>query len=201
MGLSGYQCELLRELNRHCHSRDVCVLPVQLVLYGFQAGILIYVHLKMESSDPRLLVVSLSVAIFDNCVCGVGFLVFGLWLYCSHNGDSLVAGVKTQIRSTLIVALFMTVCFVARSVLYIMQVFSSNMDIRHLLYMDNTARLILICMSEITPIVYQLYLQRARKKQEQHHESFINSLYEESDDGTAIESDPLLLSESQPTLN
>ncbi len=94
----------------------------------------------------------------------------------------------------------MTCCFVARSVLYIMQVFSSK-DIEMLLYVDNTVRLILICVSEITPIVYQLYLQRARKKQEQHHESFINSLYEDSEETTAIESDPLLLNETQPTLN
>lgn len=55
------------------------------------------------------------------------------------------------------------------------------MRINNLLYIDDSVRLILISVSEILPILFQLYQQRSRKKQEQQHETFIQALYDQSD--------------------
>lgn len=45
--------------------------------------------------------------------------------------------------------------------------------------MDSVVRLVLIFISEIVPICYQLWLQRARKKQEEQHTRFIQNLYDQ----------------------
>ena len=44
-----------------------------LVLYLFQVSLLAYINVRGQDNASTMTEVSLSVAIFDNCVCGVGF--------------------------------------------------------------------------------------------------------------------------------
>lgn len=154
-------------------------------------------RVQEDAVNPVWLVVSFAVAIFDNVACGLGFFLFALRLYCTHGRDSSMADLRRKMHMQLFVSFLMTACFSARAALYIDNVIRAKMDVDQLLDVEEAFRLILICVSEICPIVYQLYLQRARKKQELHHDTFIRSLYDESEDASAAtleqEADPLLV--------
>lgn len=95
------------------------LLAVNAVLYGFQLAVLTYINVNQYQTNPVLLVVSLSVAVFDNCLCAIGFLIFALRLWCSPSAthDTAVSGgMRRKIYLLLVVALVMTACFVARCV-------------------------------------------------------------------------------------
>lgn len=174
---------------------------INLTAYAIQAGILAYINVALDTADIRLIIVSLMVTVIQNLLCGLGFLAFSFRMYISQKGNNAsISGLKKQLRSAMVVSLIMTLCFAARAVLYILQVAGDRTDIRRILFVEGTPRLLFICASEIIPIGYQLFAQRAKKKQEQHIETFIQNLYDESREGSS-EGDSLILTQDKTGVN
>lgn len=163
-------------------------LATNVVLYIFQAGVLVYVCTQSKSDDNNsaLILTSILVAVLENVILGIGFLIFGLRLYCivqrarSTIADEATLGQKASLRTTLVVTLVMTLSFLGRSALYIVQIVT-HQDVNGLLGVDSVYRLVLIFVSELIPVAYQLWLQRSRKKQDEKHTRFIQDLYEQND--------------------
>ena len=72
---------------------------------------------------------------------------------------------------------------------------ASSETISDLIVVSSIPRLVLIYVSELVPISYQLWLQRSKKKQEEKHNLFIQNLYEQNDTASSdrlIDTDSLL---------
>jgi hypothetical protein len=54
-------------------------------------------------------------------------------------------------------------------------------DAQDLITITSIPRVVLIYFSELVPILYQLWLQRAKKKKEDIHDQFIQDLYEQNE--------------------
>lgn len=177
-------------------------LAINVLVYSLQIGVLTYINVERETADVHLIVVSLLVTVIDNLLCGLGFLAFSFRMYCSQKSDNTsVGGLKAHLRRTMVVSFIMTLCFAGRAVLYVLQVATPHAGVDDMLYVEGTPRLLLVCASEIIPIAYQLFSQRAKKKQENIHETFIQSLYDDSHETSTSEGDPLLLSTHQSGVN
>jgi hypothetical protein len=167
-------------------------LATNIILYLFQAAVLVYVFTQSTGAEDNasLILTSILVAILENMLLGIGFLIFGLRLFCvvqrarSTMADEATLGQKNSLRTTLIVTFVMTGSFLGRSALYIAQV-STHSSAVELMVSTNIPRLVLIFVSELVPVAYQLWLQRARKKQDEKHTRFIQDLYEQNDTASA----------------
>lgn len=177
-------------------------LATNVVLYLFQAGVLAFVVTHPTSDSAKSLVLtSILVAILENVLVGIGFLIFGLRLYCvlqsarSTIADDATLGQKRSIQTTLLVTLVMTACFLGRSVLYVVQV-TMAVDSDGLMDVRSIPRLVLIYVSELLPVTYQLWQLRARRRRDDTHTRFIADLYEQNEVASSDqlpETDSLLL--------
>ena len=180
-------------------------LATNVVLYLFQASVIIYVSQTEKNDNQALILTSILVAILENVILGIGFLIFGLRLYCivqsarSTIADEATLGQRSSIRTTLVVTVIMTACFLGRSILYIVQVTTAQ-GTNELMSAGSIPRVVLVFVSELVPISYQLWLQRSRKKQEEKHTRFIQDLYEQNDTVSSdnLDTDSLL---SKPIIN
>merc|ERR1711916_28372 len=180
-------------------------LAINLVLYAFQLGVITCIIVR-DDDNSALVLTSILVAVLEKCVVGVGFLIFGLRLYCniqstiSSMADPATLGQQSSVRKTLIVTIIMTACFLSRSVLYVVDVVTKKDDnADDLITIDSIPRLVLIYISELAPILYQLWLQRAKKKKEEIHDQFIQDLYEQNEivSSDTLETESLLDSETR----
>lgn len=168
-------------------------LAVNCVLYAFQSAVLLYIDLT-RSEDAALILSSLLVAILDNAIVGVGFCAFGMRLYCVMRNarhtvavdDATLGGQRRRMRGALLVTLLMTACFLARAVLYVEKIATAQSALE-MMYVSSIGRIVCIFISELVPVLYQLWLQRARKKQEETHNRFIQDLYDQNDSMTKEE--------------
>lgn len=70
---------------------------------------------------------------------------------------------------------------------------ASSDSVSDLINVSSIPRLVLIYVSELIPVSYQLWLQRSKKKQEEKHNLFIQNLYEQNDTAS---SDRLIATDS-----
>ena len=177
-------------------------LAINCILYIFQIATVVYIGIKDASTSP-LVLTSILVGVLENCIVGIAFLIFGLRLYCliqharsSTIVDPATTGQRTSVTRTLLVTVVMTACFLTRSILYVVQVLKT----RHassgdeMMAVDSVPRIVFIYLSELAPIMYQLWLQRARKKLEEKHDRFIQDLYERNEiiSSDSLDTEPLL---------
>lgn len=163
---------------------------INLVLYIFQTVTVVYIGVE-DAADSPLVLTSILVGVLENVVVGVAFLIFGLRLYCviqraraSLIADPATTGQRDSITRTVLVTVVMTACFLTRSILYVVQVVQTSKAASGgdaMMAVTSIPRLVLIYVSELAPILYQLWLQRWRKKLEEKHDRFIQDLYDRNE--------------------
>ena len=190
-------------------------LAINVILYVFQIATVVYIWVKNDSKSP-LVLTSILVAVLENLFVGVAFLIFGSRLYClirrarlSTIADPATTGQRSSVTRTLLVTVVMTSCFLTRSILYIVQVVQTRHAAKgdKMMAVSSVPRIVFIYLSELAPILYQLWLQRARKKLEEKHDQFIENLYIRNEviSSDTFDTDPLLLDDGndfgKPTIN